>query len=77
MPYQKNQDLPDAVKHHLPKHAQDIYREAFNNAYDEYQDPNKKRNSKESAEKIAFRVAWNAVKKKYAKGTDGNWHQKD
>ncbi|WP_408005875.1 ChaB family protein [Rickettsia hoogstraalii] len=30
MPYKNNNDLPDSVKNHLPSHAKDIYREAFN-----------------------------------------------
>ena len=33
MPYDINSDLPPAVRGHLPEHAQDIYREAFNHAY--------------------------------------------
>lgn len=33
MPYRTNDALPDSVKAHLPEHAQDIYREAFNHAY--------------------------------------------
>jgi cation transport regulator len=33
MPYSANGDLPLAVRNHLPDHAQDIYREAFNHAY--------------------------------------------
>jgi ChaB len=32
MPYQMNSELPSSVKSHLPNHAQDIYREAFNHA---------------------------------------------
>ena len=66
MPYTKNNDLPDAIKKHLPEHAQTIYRMAFNNAYEEYND-----------EKRAFKVAWAAVKKKYKKNEDGNWVEKD
>ncbi|MGD0433406.1 MAG: ChaB family protein, partial [Acetobacteraceae bacterium] len=31
MPYRMNEDLPPSVRDHLPPHAQDIYREAFNN----------------------------------------------
>ncbi len=76
MPYQSNQDLPESVKNHLPKHAQDIYREAFNHAYEEYQNPNKKRDKSESTEEISHRVAWNAVKNKYVKKSDGKWHPK-
>jgi cation transport regulator len=33
MPYFTNADPPPSVKSHLPKHAQDIYREVFNRAY--------------------------------------------
>ncbi len=33
MPYASNEDLPPPVRDHLPQHAQDIYREAFNHAY--------------------------------------------
>jgi cation transport regulator len=36
MPYHTNADLPDSVKRHLPGHAQDIYRAAFNHAYADY-----------------------------------------
>ena len=32
MPYRSNEDLPMPVQAHLPPHAQDIYREAFNHA---------------------------------------------
>ena len=33
MPYPTNADLPPSVRSHLPEHAQDIYREAFNHAF--------------------------------------------
>ena len=29
MPYDRNDDLPQAVRNHLPERAQNIYREAF------------------------------------------------
>jgi len=65
MPYASNDDLPLALRRHLPGHAQDIYREAFNHAYKSYAaDPRQ--------EEIAHRVAWAAVKKRYAKA-DGDW----
>lgn len=38
MPYERITQLPDAVRDHLPKHAQEIYKEAFNSAWDEYKD---------------------------------------
>ncbi|MDP9371901.1 MAG: ChaB family protein [Chloroflexota bacterium] len=65
MPYQRLQDLPESVREHLPEHAQEIFRAAFNNAEEEY-----------GEEERAFRVAWAAVKHKYEKGEDGNWHPK-
>jgi cation transport regulator len=65
MPYRSIEDLPDSVKHHLPKHAQEIFRAAFNNASEEY-----------SEEERAFRVAWAAVKRDYEKKDDGSWHKK-
>jgi len=36
MPYKTNADLPGSVRDHLPPHAQDIYKEAFNGAWEEY-----------------------------------------
>lgn len=60
MPYLTNEELPPAVQDHLPVHAQDIYREAFNHAWEEYA-------SEPDHEEIAHRVAWAAVKRKYVK----------
>ncbi len=65
MPYEQIDDLPSSVKDHLSKHAQEIFRAAFNNAVEEY-----------GEEESAFRVAWGAVKRDYEKGDDGNWHRK-
>ena len=73
MPYNKNADLPKGVKNNLPQHAQDIYREAFNNAWQQYSSPEKRKDPKESVEKVAHKVAWAAVEKKYKKDSDGKW----
>lgn len=75
MPYSTNSELPDSVTNVLPKHAQDIYRAAFNSAYDEYKDPADRRGDADR-EETAHKVAWSAVKQSYEKGDDGNWHQK-
>lgn len=75
MPYQTTNDLPDGVKHVLPEHAQDIYKEAFNSAWDEYKDPAERRDDV-SREEVAHRVAWSAVKDKYQKDADGQWRSK-
>lgn len=77
MPYKTNQSLPDGVKNHLPSHAQDIYREAFNHAHEEYKKVKKRRDPSENLEEISHRVAWNAVKKSYFKNTDGKWQKKN
>ncbi|SEJ44053.1 cation transport regulator [Paraburkholderia diazotrophica] len=60
MPYQTNEDLPASVRDHLPSHAQDIYRAAFNHAFDAHaSDPRR--------EEAAHRIAWAAVKRSYDK----------
>ena len=73
MPYQSNTDLPESVRHHLPEHAQTIYREAYNNAHKQYADPSKRNNPSESMDAVCAQVAWAAVKKQYHKGADGKW----
>lgn len=73
MPYGNTNSLPESVRRVLPAHAQAIFREAFNSAYNEYKDP-KERRGNASREEVARKVAWAAVKKKYAKGDDEKWH---
>ena len=75
MPYDRTNALPDPVRDHLPKHAQEIYKEAFNSAWDEYKDPDERRGDA-SREETAHKVAWAAVKHDYEKGEDGDWHRK-
>ncbi len=65
MPYDNLGDLPDSVRNNLPKHAQEIYKEAFNSAEEQY-----------GEESRAHRVAWSAVENKYEKNEKGNWVQK-
>lgn len=76
MPYKTIQELPEAVRHVLPHHAQDIYKEAFNSAWDQYDQPSERRGS-EDREVVAHKVAWSAVKKVYEKDDDGQWRKKD
>jgi cation transport regulator len=75
MPYKTTHELPESVRGHIPAHAQDIYKEAFNHAWNEYADESDRR-SDESREVVAHKVAWSAVKKGYRRGDDGNWHRK-
>lgn len=73
--YDTEEDLPENLQETLPLHAQHIYRQAFNHAIDQYQDPEKRRDKNDDPEAIAHKVAWAAVKHKYAKGKDGCWHE--
>ena len=66
MPYDQITQLPKGVKNNLPKHAQDIYKEAFNSAEEQYDE-----------ESRAHRVAWSAVEEKYEKNQNGNWVKKE
>lgn len=66
MPYSDNDQLPPSIRHVLPDHAQDIFRESFNHAWLQYADDLRR-------EQIAFRVAWAAVKKSYVKSETGPW----
>jgi cation transport regulator len=61
MPYRSIRELPKSVKGNLPKHAQEIYKEAYNSASEQYKD-----------EETAHKVAWSAVKKVYEK-REGKW----
>ncbi len=75
MPYAVVSELPESVKNVLPKHAQEVYKEAFNSAYQQYNSPAERRGD-ESREETAHKVAWSAVKKAgYSKGEDDNWHK--
>ena len=76
MPYGELDELPKSVRDNLPKHAQEIYMKAFNNAWDEYADPEERRGDA-SHEEIAHKVAWAAVKKVYEKDKEsGRWKKK-
>ena len=63
MPYESRADLPESVRKHLPAHAQDIYKEAYNSAWEQYGHD----------EGRAHRVAWGAVERKYHKNAAGKW----
>lgn len=68
MPYDTLRELPDSVRDKLPKHAQEIYKEAYNSAWDEYKDARDRRGDADR-EETAHKVAWSAVKKTYEKAT--------
>lgn len=66
LPYDQITQLPKGVRNNLPKHAQEIYKEAFNSAEEQYEE-----------ESRAHRVAWGAVEQKYEKNDNGNWVRKE
>ena len=74
MPYKELSALPESVRHYLPKHAQEIYLAAFNNAWQEYREPQDRRGSA-SREAVAHKVAWAAVKQQYEKYGE-KWRRK-
>jgi cation transport regulator len=63
MPYAVNSELPAAVRCHLPGHAQDIYRAAFNRTYAAHA-------GETDRERRAHVIAWAAVKRCYVKQGD-------
>jgi cation transport regulator len=76
MPYNRLSELPDSVRDNLPKHAQEIYMEAYNSAWEQYKDPEDRREGA-SREETAHRVAWAAVKQSYEKNeATGKWRKK-
>ncbi|MGH8273867.1 MAG: ChaB family protein [Gammaproteobacteria bacterium] len=75
MPYKSINELPSSVKDNMPKHAQEIYKETFNDAWKQYKDPDKRKGDADRDE-TAHKVAWSAVKEKYKKGKDDRWHPK-
>jgi cation transport regulator len=65
MPYDTLKELPKSVRDSLPKHLQEIYKEAFNGALEQYG----------HEEERAHRVAWGAVRRQYHRDDQGKWAQ--
>ena len=63
MPFATISDLPEPLRHHLPRHALEIYLAAFNNAWRQHA-------GGPDQEAIAHRIAWSAVKRQYQKQGD-------
>ena len=63
MPYEKLNDLPDAVRGLLPDHAQETYLETFNEARNHYR-LRRYRGNTLSRETVAHRTAWSVVTQK-------------
>jgi cation transport regulator len=52
VPYDNLSDLPDSVRNNLPKHAQEIYKEAFNSAEDQYGEEERAHRVKRGGEQV-------------------------
>lgn len=78
MPYKNTSELPASVQQALRNvpHAQEIYKDAYNNAWEQYENPVDRRGDA-SREETAHAVAWSAVKESYTKGDDSVWHPKE
>ena len=66
MHYHCNADLPLFIRESLPLHAQDIYREAYNDACE------RRRGEDPIEEADAHNLAWAAVERGYVK-EGGEW----
>ena len=76
MPYEQLSELPDSVRNSLPRHAQEIYRAAFNSAWEHYDQPEERRGGR-SREETAHAIAWHAVEQKYEKDSQSDtWVEK-
>ncbi len=64
MPYESLQALPPSLRSHLPLRAQEIYRQAFNEAWEQYADL-MARQGPAALEEAVSRSAWAAVRQKY------------
>ena len=74
MPYEKTTDLPKTLQETMPKGAQEIYIEAYNQAFEEYEEG---RGGEAGQEAVAHRDAMHAVNEQYVHDSEtGKWHRK-
>jgi cation transport regulator len=64
MPHATNAEFPLQIRKYLPRHAQDLFRAAHNDAYQRYG---------HATEACMFRIAWAAVKRSYVQRGCGIW----
>lgn len=67
-----NVSLPKNVQHHLPKPAQELYRETFDHVWAFYKEPRKRKCNRKREERVRS-VAWYAVENKYKRADNGDW----
>jgi cation transport regulator len=72
MPYDTVAELPEQVRHALPKHAQEIWRAAYEAAWEAHSEL-----ARADREATCARIAWGAVKRQYETGPKGGmWRKK-
>lgn len=72
-PYHTIEDLPDEIRDDLPRHAQELYLQAYNEAWRDY-DAHKNTRIKTTREAVAHRVALWAVQNVYDRDEEtGLW----
>jgi cation transport regulator len=74
MPFNTVDELPCELRRDLPRHAQELYVKAYNDAWEKYEDPNRRLGGG-SREEIAQKVAWEEVEKEYVRDENGNWRR--
>jgi cation transport regulator len=75
MPYGSIDELPNELRQTLPMHAQEVYKEAFNEAWSTYHDP-KTKPKDISRTAMSDKIAWQAVEAIYTHGPDNRWAKK-
>lgn len=75
MCYETNDELPERVRDVLPDSAQDLYREAFNDAWERYADLADDPRAG-TRRKTAHGAAWDAVNEAFEK-RDDEWVRRD
>ncbi len=55
MPYSSINDLPENVTNVVPRHAQEIFKEAFNNAWEQYKEPSERRGATNHVRRLPAR----------------------
>jgi hypothetical protein len=69
MPYDSIEDLPNSVRAHLPPHASEIYRRAFNNAWTSYEMRGQAREEIVPSDRLGRRKA--IIEKRAVSGSSG------
>jgi len=67
-----NVELPKNIQHHLPKQAQELYRETYNHVRAFYRDPRKRKCNNKDEQRIRS-IAWCAVENRYKRIDNGDW----